>query len=87
MIGMLMAPTSVNTAAARAARVGSSMVRQSAITPRYNRNSTSTEVRRASHTQYVPHIGRPQRDPVRRHINVNAAPIGAAARAATSASG
>ena len=36
---------------ARAARAGSSMVRQSASTPRYIRNSTSTEVRRPSQTQ------------------------------------
>ena len=35
----------------RAARAGSSMVRQSAITPRYIRNSTSTDVSRPSQTQ------------------------------------
>ena len=58
-----------------------------AITPRYIRNRTSTEVSRASQTQYVPHIGRPHKEPVTRHISVNAAPIGAAALAATSASG
>ena len=51
MIGTLIAPTSVSTATARAARAGSSIVRQSAITPRYIRNSTSTEVSRASQTQ------------------------------------
>src|ERR1700694_2970399 len=84
---MLIAPTSVNTVAARAARVGSSIVRQSAITPRYIRKRTNTDVSRASQTQYVPHIGRPHKEPVSRHINVNAAPIGAAALAATSARG
>ena len=51
MIGRLMAPTSVSTAAARAAREGSSTVRHSASTPRYIRNSTSTEVSRPSQTQ------------------------------------
>ena len=51
MIGRLIAPTSVRIAAARAAREGSSTARHSAITPRYIRNSTSTEVSRASHTQ------------------------------------
>ena len=44
-------------------------------------------MRRASQTQKVPHIGLPQRLPVTSAIAVNAAPIGAAARAATSASG
>src|SRR5436309_6903695 len=87
IMGTLIAPTSVSTAAARAAWVGSSMVRHSAITPRYIRNKTSTEVSRASHTQYVPHMGRPHSDPVTRHISVNADPIGAAALAATSARG
>ena len=51
MMGRLTAPTSVRIAAARPARAGSSMVRHSAIRPRYIRNSTSTEVSRASHTQ------------------------------------
>src|SRR6185503_18752340 len=78
MIGRLMAPTRVSTAAARAARDGSSTVRHSAMTPRYIRNRISTEVSRASHTQYVPHIGRPHSEPVIRHMNVKAAPIGAA---------
>src|SRR6516225_1682723 len=87
MMGMLIRPTSVSTAAARAAWVGSSIVRHSAITPRYIRNRISTEVSRASQTQYVPHIGRPHNEPVSRHISVKAAPIGAAALAATSASG
>src|SRR5262249_27833266 len=87
IMGTLIAPTSVSTAAARAAWVGSSTVRHSAITPRYIRNKTSTEVNRASQTQYVPHIGRPPSEPVTRHISVKADPIGAPAFAATSASG
>src|SRR5882757_10167774 len=51
MMGMLIAPTSVSTATTRAARLGSSIVRQSAMTPRYIRNSTSTDVSLASQTQ------------------------------------
>ena len=51
------------------------------------RNRTSTEVSRASQTQQVPHIGLPQSEPVTRQRSVKAAPIGAAAFAATSASG
>src|SRR4029079_13466716 len=78
MIGKLIAPTSVSTAAARAAREGSSTARHSAINPRYIRNRISTEVSRASHSQEVPHIGRPQSEPVTRARKVKAAPIGAA---------
>ena len=44
-------------------------------------------MRRASQTQNVPHIGLPQTLPVNRATAVKVAPIGAAARAATSASG
>src|SRR3954454_16776649 len=51
MIGRLMAPTSVSTARAGAAREGSSTARHSAIRPRYIRNRISTEVSRASHSQ------------------------------------
>ena len=55
--------------------------------PRYIRNRTKTEVRRASHTHQVPHIGLPQIEPVTSASAVNTAPIGAAAFSATSASG
>ena len=55
--------------------------------PRYIRNRTSTEVSRASQTHQVPHIGLPQSEPVTSASAVNAAPIGAAAFSATSASG
>src|SRR5258707_14442437 len=51
MIGRLIAPTSVRMATIRPARDGSSTVCHSAMTPRYIRNSTSTEVSRRSHTQ------------------------------------
>src|ERR1700730_18913070 len=76
-IGRLMTPTKVRIAAARAAREGSSTVHHSAVTPRYIRNKTSIDVSRASHTQYVPHIGRPHSEPVMRQRRANAAPIGA----------
>ena len=46
----------------------------------------SSEVSRASHTQYVPHIGLPHSEPVTRARNVNEAPTGALAIATTSAS-
>ena len=36
---------------------------------------------RASQTQYVPHVGRPQKEPVHSETNVNIAPVGASARA------
>ena len=62
-------------------------MRHSAIRPRYIRSRINTEVSRASHTQYAPHIGRPHSMPVTRQISVKAAPIGIAALAATSASG
>ena len=55
--------------------------------PRYISIRTNTEVSRASQTHHVPHIGRPQREPVIRQISVKAAPMGAAARIETSASG
>ena len=87
MIGMLMKPTSVMIAAARADFAGSSIARVSARMPRYIRNSTKTEVSRASQTHQVPHIGLPQIEPVASASAVNTAPIGAADFSATSASG
>ena len=51
MIGRFTAPTSVRIDTARAPRPGSSMARHSARMPQYIRNSTSTEVSRASQTQ------------------------------------
>src|SRR5690606_7748884 len=87
MIGMLTKPTSVTIAAARALRPGSSSARVSAMMPRYIRKSTKTEVRRASHTHQVPHIGLPQIEPVASASSVKTAPIGAADFTETSASG
>ncbi len=87
MMGILMKPTSVRTATDLALLVGSSTARDKAIMPRYMRNSTKTEVSRASHTHHVPHIGLPQSEPVASAKAVNTAPKGAAARIETSASG
>ena len=36
---------------------------------------------RASHTQYVPQVGRPQKEPVQSAMKVNIAPVGAMALA------
>ena len=55
--------------------------------PRYRKNSTSTEVSRASHTHQAPHIGLPQMLPVSRHSAVKPAPTGPISAAARSASG
>ncbi len=55
--------------------------------PRYRKNSTSTEVSRASQTHQAPHIGLPQMLPVARHSAVKAAPTGPISTAARSASG
>ena len=41
--------------------------------------SIATEVKRASHTHQVPHIGFPHKDPLIIHIKVKIAPIGATA--------
>ncbi|MNT77329.1 hypothetical protein D3C72_2164310 [compost metagenome] len=84
---MLTKPTSTRTAETRDERAGSSMARLSAISPRYIRNSTKTDVSRASQTHQAPHIGLPQSEPVTSARKVKQAPIGAAARDDTSASG
>ena len=47
----------------------------------------STDVRRASQTHHVPHIGLPQSEPVARQMKVKPAPSGAAAFCAASATG
>src|SRR3954462_1141437 len=87
MIGRLTTPTSARMAPAFAPRSGLSKARTRAMWPRYRKNSTSTEVSRASHTHQAPQVGRPHNEPVARQISVKAAPIGAAACAAISASG
>ena len=56
------------------------------MTPRYRNSSTSSEVSRASQTQYAPQVGLPQSMPVISASAVKLAPIGAAVTTATSAS-
>ena len=41
----------------------------------------SSDVRRASHTQYVPQVGRPQKAPEKSAMKAISAPVGAIARA------
>ena len=52
---------------------------------RYIINNTATDVKRASHTHQVPHMGLPQSEPVTSARNVKAVPMGAVARATTNA--
>ena len=62
------------------------MVVRKIIIAKYKNNKINSEVKRASHTHQVPHMGFPQSEPVTRAMTVNEAPIGAVARAATWAS-
>src|SRR5450631_4171469 len=80
-MGTFTSPTMASSAAARSPRAGSSNAERSDITPTYRNNKISSDVSRGSHAQYVPHIGRPQSDPVTNANNVNDAPIGADAAA------
>ena len=49
------------------------------IPPKYKKNKIREEVKRASHTHQVPHIGLPQIAPVASERKLNTAPIGAIA--------
>src|SRR5665213_223750 len=77
MIGTLTTPTIASTALARSARDRSSMALRTPIYPRYKNSSNRSEVSLGSHSQYVPHIGRPQSIPVASASAVNEAPMGA----------
>jgi hypothetical protein len=79
MMGTLTAPTSARMAPALSARRGSSIAACSAMKPRYRKNSTSSDVSRASHTHQVPHIGLPQKAPVHSDRKAISAPVGASA--------
>ena len=50
-----------------------------AMWPKYKKNKMSSEVRRASHTHQVPHMGLPQSAPVQSDKNAQMAPVGAKA--------
>src|SRR3981081_2163317 len=63
MIGTFTTPTTASTALARSARCVSSSPARKPIYPRYRKSRMSSEVRRGSHSQYVPHIGSPHHAP------------------------
>ena len=79
MMGTFTTPTSARMAPALSARRGSSMAACSAMKPRYRKNRISSDVRRASHTHHVPHIGLPQKAPVHSDRKAIRAPVGARA--------
>ena len=54
--------------------------------PRYRNSSSSSDVRRASHTHQVPQVGLPHKAPVHSASSVISAPVGASARASIDAS-
>ena len=49
--------------------------------PKYKNNNINSEVKRASHTHHVPHIGLPHNAPVTSDKKANRAPVGASADA------
>ena len=81
MMGTFTTPTNASTAQALSARRGSSILDCRARKPKYRKSSMSSEVRRASHTHQVPHIGLPHNAPVTKDKNANNAPVGANAEA------
>src|SRR3990172_10863824 len=85
MIGTLITPTIASTALAREAFWRSSMEACKAIKPRYKNNRINSEVRRASHTHHVPHMGLPHSEPVTKVKKVKEAPMTAEAEATLSA--
>ena len=85
-MGMFTTPTMAKSPHARLAVRRSSIAAFSPITPKYRKRRMSSEVSRASHTQYAPHIGLPHSEPVTSARNVKEAPIGALSIATTSAS-
>ena len=79
MIGKLIDPTIINIAVIFSPKL--SLVNEffKKITIRYRKNKIATDVKRASHTHQVPHIGLPHNEPVIKQIRVKVAPIGATA--------
>src|SRR3546814_18679351 len=78
---MFTTPTSASTAPALSARRGSSTADCSAIKAIYKKKRISSDVRRASQTHQVPHIGLPHKAPVHKERTVNMAQVGAKADA------
>src|SRR3982751_2217090 len=87
MIGRLIAPTRPYSAAMRPSPPRSRSADANAMYPRYMKNRINIEVSRPSHSHQVPHVGRPQIDPVIRQIAAYVAPAGATARPAIAAKG
>src|SRR2546430_12990284 len=85
MIGTFTTPTTASTALARSERCVSSSPARNPMYPRYRKSRMSSEVRRGSHSQYVPHIGSPHTAPVTSAAKVHEAPIGAQLAATASA--
>ena len=79
MIGKLIDPTMINIAVIFSPKL--SLVNEffRKIMIRYSINKIATDVKRASHTHQVPHMGLPHNEPVIKQIKVKVAPIGAIA--------
>jgi hypothetical protein len=79
MIGKLIDPTIINIAVIFSPKL--SLVNEffKKIMIRYSINKIATDVKRASHTHQVPHMGLPHNEPVIKQIRVKVAPIGATA--------
>ncbi len=86
MMGRFTTPTSASMAQARPAVACLSSAERSAIMPTYKKNNTSVDVSLASQTHHVPQVGLPQIAPVTSARKVMAAPSGAIAATAISAS-
>src|SRR3569833_3384220 len=81
MMGTLITPTIASSPLARAARRGSSIKTNKDKKPKKKNSRISSDVRRASHTHHVPHMGLPHNEPVHNARKVNSAPVGASAEA------
>ena len=57
ILGVNVVDRDCTIAAARAPRCGSSKACHRAMYPKYRKSRTRTDVRRASHTHHVPHVG------------------------------
>src|ERR1700722_17053975 len=72
-------PTTNKILLARAALSRSKIADRKAIIPKYKNNKINSEVKRASHTHQVPHMGFPHKEPVTKARKVDHAPKGALA--------
>src|SRR5690606_39638963 len=79
IIGKFTAPTIDKIAAALPRLAVCSKAANNAITPAYKNAKMSIDVKRASQTQYVPHVGFAHIEPVSKLITQSKNPIGASA--------